>query len=366
MNNSDSVINLASALASHPRASLYENATPLQPLARLGAKLGIELWVKRDDVFSLAMGGNKVRQLEFYLGDALRQGADTVLVTGAVQSNFVRLMAAAARVLGLQPVVQLEKRVAREDQAYLASGNVLLDKLFGAQIHYFDEGENEQAADANLEVIARKLQQDQRKPYVIHLGLDHPPTGGLGYVQGGLELSQQLTQRDLKATHLVVASGSGLTHAGLLVAMRALQPKINVHGICVRRDVSLQHLRIAQRCAEIEQLLDLQSVVTDSSVLVDDCVLAPGYGQLNAETAEAIRLAAEYEALLVDPVYTGRSLAGLIHKVRSGQIHQGETVVFVHTGGTPGLFAYQHDVMQALNDAAQTPSVVDASAYAQN
>jgi len=286
-----------------------------------------------------------------------------VLITGAIQSNFVRLTAAAARILSMQAIVQLEKRVDRHDDAYLSSGNVLLDRLFGAEIHYFDLGEDEQAADANLEAIAQKHIEQGGRPYVIHLGTDHPPVGGLGYVQGALELSTQLRSEHLTPQHLVVASGSGLTHAGLLVGSRALLPMLRVHGICVRRDARQQRQRIYKRSQEIEQLLKIDSVVMPDDVRVDDCVLAPGYGHLNAETAEAIRLAARDEALLVDPVYTGRSLAGLIHLVRSGQIARGDEVVFVHTGGSPGLFAYQSDVMLALESSSRPPQVVDQTQY---
>jgi len=354
---------LQAALAAHPRASLSDGATPLQQLPRLGDRLGIRLWAKRDDTFSLAFGGNKIRQLEYYLGQAVQAGADRVLITGAVQSNFVRLTAAAARILSMQAVVQLEKRVDRHDDAYLSSGNVLLDRLFGAEIHYFDLGEDERAADANLEQIAQQHIKQGGRPYVIHLGTDHPPVGGLGYVQGALELSTQLQNEQLTPEHLVVASGSGLTHAGLLVGCRALLPILKVHGICVRRDAQQQQQRIRKRSREIEQLLKIDSVVTPDDVHVDDCVLAPGYGHLNAETAEAIRLAAQDEALLVDPVYTGRSMAGLIHLVRSGQIARGDDVVFVHTGGSPGLFAYQSDVMLALESSSSPPRVVDQTRY---
>jgi len=354
---------LQRALSLHPRAALSDGPTPLQLLPRLGDRLGIRLWAKRDDTFSLAFGGNKVRQLEYYLGQAVQAGADAVLITGAVQSNFVRLAAAAARVLSMRAIVQLEKRVDRDDEAYLSSGNVLLDRLFGAEIHNFDLGEDEQAADANLERLAEKCKQQGSKPYVIHLGIDHPPIGGLGYVQGALEIADQVDAEKLTPEHLIVASGSGLTHAGLLVGCRAILADLKVQGICVRRDAQLQQRRIQQRAQEIEQLLDIDTVVTPDDINVDDCVLAPGYGHLNAETAEAIRLAALDEALLVDPVYTGRSLAGLIHLVRSGQIAKGTDVIFVHTGGSPGLFAYQSDVMLALDCSASPPAVVDTNSY---
>ena len=346
--SASAVEQLSQALTEHPRAALADVETPLHELPRLGSRLGIRLFVKRDDNFTLAFGGNKVRQLEYYFGQAQRARADTVLITGAVQSNFVRLCAAAARQLDMEPVVQLEKRVSRDDPPYLTSGNVLLDKLLGADIHYFDEGEDEQAADANLEHLATNLRGQGKHPYVIHLGIEHPPIGGLGYVRGALETSAQLIAAGIKAQHLVVATGSGLTHSGILVGCTRLFPETTVHGICVRRDAAIQRDRIGRRAAEIEQLLGLDAVVDDNSIVVDDSVFAPGYGRLNAPTAEAIRLAARDEALLLDPVYTGRAMAGLIARVRRGVISAGSTVVFLHSGGTPGLFAYQADVLASL------------------
>ncbi len=185
----DSIKSLIPGLAAHPSVTLFETATDLHALPRLSEKLGINLWVKRDDGLPLGMGGNKVRQLEYYLGPAQEQGADTVLITGAIQSNFVRLCAAAARKLGWHPVVQLEHRVPNDDPLYNTSGNVLLNQMFGAEIHHFAEGEDEAAADANLDRLADIHRQQGRNPYVIHLGIDHPPFGGLGYARAAAETS---------------------------------------------------------------------------------------------------------------------------------------------------------------------------------
>ena len=323
-----------------PRVRLGHIPTPLDAAPNLGAALGIELRIKRDDCTGLAFGGNKVRQLEFYLGDARARGADTVLITGAVQSNFVRLAAAGARQMGMDIHIQLEERVDDADDLYRASGNVLLDRLLGATLHSLPAGEDE-AADAALERLARSLAGEGRKPYVIHLGVDHPPLGGLGYVLAAEEVMEQARARGFGFDGVVCASGSALTHAGTLVGMRAIGETMPVHGICVRRDVSLQRPRVANRAAELAAMLGRTDLVLDESdVDVSDEVYAPGYGKLNDAVREAISMAARLEALLLDPVYTGKAMAGLIAHVRSGRIRAGSRVLFLHTGGLPAIFAY--------------------------
>ena len=324
-----------------PRIRLGHVPTPLDPAPNLGAALGIELWIKRDDCTGLAFGGNKVRQLEFYLGEARARGADTVLITGAVQSNFVRLAAAGARQLGMDIHIQLEERVDDTDDLYRASGNVLLDRLLGATLHSFPAGEDEAAADAALERLARSLADEGRKPYVIHLGVDHPPLGGLGYVLAAGEVMEQARARGFGFEGVVCASGSALTHAGALVGMRAIGETMPVHGICVRRDVSRQRPRVARRAAELAEMIGRTDIALDQSdVDVSDEVHAPGYGKLNDAIREAISMAARLEALLLDPVYTGKAMAGLVAHVRSGRIRAGSRVLFLHTGGLPAIFAY--------------------------
>ena len=328
-------------LQEHPRVDLGLTKTNIDPLNRLGDELGISLATKRDDTLNLALGGNKVRQLEYYLGPAEQMGADTVLITGAVQSNFVRLCAAAARKMGWHPVVQLEDRVPSTDPAYNNSGNVLIDRMLGADIHYFPEGENEAAADANLDAIAADLQTKGRTPYVIHLGTDHPPLGGLGYALCAVETYVQLQQAGQQVDHIIIPSGSSLTHAGFLAGARAIGWDVPIHGICVRRGVELQQPRVLQRTREVMAMLGNRTEITSDDVIVDDTVLAPGYGQMNDAVMEAINLAARREALLLDPVYTGRAMAGLIHLSRQGVIAQGQSALFIHTGGLPALFAYE-------------------------
>ena len=328
-------------LQEHPRMDLGLTRTNIDPLKRLGGELGISLSTKRDDTLNLALGGNKVRQLEYYLGPAQQMNADTVLITGAVQSNFVRLCAAAARKLGWHPVIQLEDRVPNTDPIYNNSGNVLIDKMLGAEIHYFPEGENEAAADANLDAIAADLKTKGRTPYVIHLGTDHPPLGGLGYALCAVETYVQLQEAGQPVDHVVIPSGSSLTHAGFLAGARAIGWEVPIHGICVRRGVEPQKPRVLQRTREVIALLGDVAEIGEKDIIVDDTVLAPGYGQLNDEVMEAINLSARLEALLLDPVYTGRTMAGLISLVRRGVIEPNQSTLFIHTGGLPALFAYE-------------------------
>ena len=323
-----------------PRVRLGHAPTPLEPAPRLGTALGIELWVKRDDCTGLALGGNKVRQLEFHFGEAQARGADTVLVTGALQSNLVRLAAAGARRLGMDTHIQLEERVDGADDLYRASGNLLMDRLLGAVLHSFPVGEDETAADASLERLARGLADEGRRPYVVHSGPGHPPLGGLGYILAAGEVVAQARSHGIGFDAVVCASGSALTHAGTLVGLRALGETTPVYGICVRRAAVPQRARAAQVAAKLAALIECSAVFDAGGVEVCDTVLGPGYGKLNDAVREALALAARHEALLLDPVYTGKAMAGLIAHVRSGRIAAGSRVLFVHTGGVPAIFAY--------------------------
>ena len=334
-----------------PRARLGHAPTPLEPAPNLGAALGIELWIKRDDCTGLALGGNKVRQLEFHFGEARARDADTVLVTGAVQSNLVRIAAAAARKLGMEAHVQVEDRVEGMDGVYRASGNLLLDRVLGATLHPFPEGEDEAAADAAMEARAAALAAKGRRPYVVHSAPGHPPLGGLGYVLAAGEIAEQARALDMRFDAVVCASGSALTHAGLLTGLRALGEPVPLLGICVRRDAASQAARVSEVASALAATIDRPDAFDESGVEVSDAVLAPGYGQLNDAVREALALAARHEGLLLDPVYTARAMAGLIAHVRTGRIAAGSRVLFVHTGGQPALFAYGESLGPWLSEA---------------
>jgi D-cysteine desulfhydrase family pyridoxal phosphate-dependent enzyme len=322
-----------------PRIRLAAEPTPLERLSNIEAEIGgPRLYVKRDDAQPLAFGGNKVRQLEFYFGDARAQGADTVLITGAVQSNFCRLCAAFAARLGMECHIQHEERVSKNDPLYRNSGNVLIERMLGAKLHSYPHGEDEAGADARLEELADELRARGRLPYVIHLGAGHPPLGALGYVAAARELAGQLSALDIAPGAFVVPSGSGATHSGFLFGLRALGIGTPVLGVCVRRSAELQHPRIVTRCGEIAALLGVPSPVTGEDVQVTDAFLAPGYGQINEATRDAILTGASREALMLDPVYTGKAMAGFLDLARRSSVNQ--TLLFLHTGGTPGIFAY--------------------------
>ena len=338
-------------IARFPRVRLGHMPTPLEPAPNLGAALGIELWIKRDDCTGLALGGNKVRQLEFHFGEARARGADTVLVTGAVQSNLVCIAAAAARRLGMAIHIQLEDRVKGAGDLYCASGNLLLDRVLGATLHAFPEGEDEAAADAAMERRAAALAAEGRKPYVIHSAPDCPPLGGLGYVLAAGEVAEQAGDLRIGFDAAVTASGSALTHAGLLVGLRALGERVPVLGICVRRDGGRQGARVAQVGSGLAAMIGWPDAFDAGEVEVCDAVLAPGYGRLNDAVREAMALAARHEGLLLDPVYTARAMAGLIGHVRSGRIAPASRVLFVHTGGQPALFAYGESLGPWLSEA---------------
>ena len=338
-------------IARFPRVRLGHAPTPIDPAPNLGAALGIDLWIKRDDCTGLAFGGNKVRQLEFHFGEARARGADTVLVTGAVQSNLVRIAAAGARRLGMDIHIQLEERVDGGGETYRTSGNLLLDRMLGATLHPFPEGEDEAAADAAMERRAAALAAEDRRPYVIHSATGHPPLGGLGYVVGAEEVVEQARAPGMRFDAVVCASGSALTHAGLLVGLRALDERAPVLGICVRRDAVSQGARVAQVASALAAMIDCPAAFDAGDIEVSDAVLAPGYGRLNEAACEAMALAAGHEGLLLDPVYTGKAMAGLIAHVRSGRIAAGSRVLFVHTGGQPALFAYADSLGSWLSEA---------------
>jgi len=336
-------------LSDFPRIELAHRPTPLEPMPNLSRLLGgPSLLVKRDDCTGLAMGGNKVRQLEFYFGDAVEKGATTVLITGAVQSNYVRTVAAAAAKLGLGCHIQLEDRVPGMGEVYHGSGNVLLDRLLGAHLHTYPEGEDEAGADRALAGIAAKLKERGERPYLIYLSEEHEPLGALGYVDAAAEIMRQAEQMQVSLTTIVLASGGGATHAGMLVGLRDLgRDDIAVHGICVRRGRDAQRERIVRVVRKTEELLDCVGVVRENEVLVNDDFLGTGYGRPTESGTEAMLLVGRTEGLLLDPVYTGKAFAGFLDLVRRGAVGS-EPIVFLHTGGTPALFAYGPEVLEAV------------------
>jgi len=332
-----------------PRVQLALLPTPIEPMPNLSKALGgPSLFVKRDDLTGLALGGNKARQIEFYFGEAIAKKSNVILITGAIQSNFVRSVAAAAAKLNMDCHVQLEERVPNIDATHRTSGNVLLTKLFGATIYTYPDGEDEIGADQNINKIAEGLRKQGRIPYIIPLAPGHTPLGALGYIVAAQEILDQLRKSGQIIDEIVVASGSASTHAGILYGLRALENQIPVVGICVRRSKEIQAPRVLARCSELSELLGTPEYVTTDDIILNDVPLAPGYGLLNPLTIEALNLAASLEGLLLDPVYTGKAMAGVIDRVRTNAYDNSVNILFLHTGGQPALFAYESELTAAL------------------
>lgn len=324
-----------------PRVILAHTPTPIEKLANLTHELGgPEIWVKRDDCTGLAFGGNKARQLEYYMGEAIRKGADTILITSAVQSNYLRSAVAAARKYGMDVEVQLEERVPDRPDEYYRSGNPYLMRLMGAKMHSYPEGEDEEGADNAMFERAEVLIKQGKNPYVVPLAGHHIPLGAFGYVDCSEELLEQINAQNIDFDLVVTASGSGTTHTGLVAGLKARDSNIPVYGICVRRDKNAQFERVLSKTKLVAEMIGWDGEIVAGDINLTDATLAPGYGQVNAAVEEAIDLAARYEGLLVDPVYTGKALAGLIHLIRSGEISDKKRLLFIHTGGTPALFGY--------------------------
>ena len=316
------------------RLELLGGATALEKLERLSAWLGRDIYVKRDDTTPLAMGGNKLRKLEYLAADAIAQGADTLVTAGAIQSNHVRQTAALAAKLGLGCVALLENPTGTEDPNYLGNGNRLLLELFDAKVELVD---NLDDADDQLQALAVRLHASGRKPYIVPIGGSNA-RGALGYVRAGLELAEQITRSGQTFAGVVLASGSAGTHSGLGLALADVLPQLPVIGVTVSRTDEAQRPKVqglAERTAEL-----LQVALPDTfRVELWDEYFAPRYGEPNAGTLAAIRLLASHEGLLLDPVYTGKAMAGLLDGIARQRFDEGP-LIFLHTGGAPALFAY--------------------------
>jgi L-cysteate sulfo-lyase len=326
-------------LARFARARFAHLPTPLEPAPRLSAELGVDLWIKRDDCTGLAGGGNKTRKLEFLLGEALEQGADTLITQGAVQSNHVRQTAAAAASFGMACRVVLENRTGNQAEDYLWSGNVLLDRLLGARIRTVEAGSD---MNAEMALDAEEVRAAGGTPYVIPGGGSNA-VGALGYVDCALELAAQANDEGLVIDRIVTATGSAGTHAGLVAGLAVSGADIPVLGIGVRAPKQKQEENVFNLAVETAALLGHRERVSRDMVVADCDYVGAGYGLIDQGVADALALAARTEGLLLDPVYTGKAMKGLIALARQGAF-EGQTVVFLHTGGAQGLFAYQSEM----------------------
>lgn len=332
-------------LARFPRVRMFPTPTPLEKLENLTRELGgPEIWIKRDDCTVVATGGNKVRKLEYLMGEALAQGANHIVTQGAVQSNHVRQTAAVARRFGMACTALLEHRVETNDRDYLTSGNVLLDRLFDCEIEYRPSG-----LDMNAEAEAKgaALRAEGAKPYVIPGGGSNR-VGALGYVGCAQELMQQADEMGLRIDRIVTATGSAGTHAGLVVGLQGCNAGVPVLGIGVRNPKPVQEANVHRLAEATADYVGVTGGIPRAAVEANCNYIGPGYGMPTPGMTEAVLMLARLEGVLLDPVYSGKAMAGLIDLIRKGQFGKAERVVFLHTGGAVGLFGYQGTFEQAM------------------
>ena len=324
-------------LARFPRIRLGHFPTPLEPMDNLTRLLGgPRLWIKRDDCTGLSSGGNKTRKLEYLMAEALAQKADTVITQGATQSNHARQTVAAAAKLGMQSHILLEDRTGYTQFNYVENGNVLLDRLHGATVERRAGGSDMQG---EMEKVAKQLESTGRRPYVIPGGGSNP-VGALGYVNAALELVNQSVELGLRIDHLVHATGSSGTQAGLVVGLQAMQSKIQLLGIGVRAPKDKQESMVYDLACRTWAHMKLKGDLDRTSVLANCDYVGDGYGVPTPAMVEAVNLLAKTEGILLDPVYSGKGMAGLIDLIRKGQFAKDQNVVFLHTGGSVTLFGY--------------------------
>jgi len=331
-------------LARFPRIFTAHLPTPLEPLERLSRELGgPDIWIKRDDCTGLSTGGNKTRKLEFLMAEAVAQGADTVITQGATQSNHARQTAAFAAKLGIACHILLEDRTGSNNANYNGNGNVLLDQLHGATISKRAGGSDMQA---EMEKLGDKMRAAGRNVYIIPGGGSNP-TGALGYVNCAYELVGQANDRGLVIDHIVTATGSAGTQAGLITGLKAINAQIPLLGIGVRAPKEKQEESVFNLARRTAEKLGCPGVVKREDVIADCDYVGAGYGVPREDTLEAISLFAGLEGILLDPVYSGKGAAGLIDYCRKGRFKAGERIVFLHTGGSAALFGYDSVLTQA-------------------
>ena len=324
-------------LSQFSRRRYTVGVTPIEKLQRLSALFdGPTIYCKRDDLLGLAGGGNKTRKLEFLMADALAQKADTIITCGAVQSNHCRLTLAAANKEGLACHLVLEQRVPNSYSRNAGGNNLLFNLLGVEEVHIVEGGTN---MLAKMEAVADHLHAQGRRPYIIPGGGSNA-IGGLGYVACAQEMMQQLFEMDLKIDAIVCTSGSAGTHAGLLTGIIGNNAQIPVIGIGINRKKDEQRLAVYELSKKLSEKLGLKETPTFEDVVVFDDYIGEGYSRVTEGMLDAVKLLARTEAILLDPVYTGKTMAGLIDLLHKGFFKTMKNILFLHTGGAPALFAY--------------------------
>lgn len=330
-------------LARFPRRRYTEGYTPIEKLPRFTEALsGPDIYIKRDDLLGLTAGGNKTRKLEFLVADALAQGADTLITCGAVQSNHCRLTLAAAVKEGLQCRLVLEERVPKSYNPD-ASGNNFLFRLLGVEKIKVVPGGSDMMKE--MQSVADELTAEGRKGYIIPGGASNP-IGTTGYAACAQEIVNQLFEKEIQIDYIVCASGSAGTHAGLVTGLYGSNSNIPVIGVNVSRKKDEQEELVYGLVQKTATHIGIKSTIPREAVTCLDEYVGPGYSLPTPEMVEAVRLMARTEGILLDPVYTGKAMAGLIGLVRKGFFKKTDSVLFVHTGGSPALYAYMPTILE--------------------
>jgi L-cysteate sulfo-lyase len=356
-------------LASFPRCPVSSGPTPLERMENLSREFGANLYIKREDMTGLAFGGNKARKLDFIMADAIRKGATSIVTWAGVQSNWCRQVAAAARKFNIKPVLLLFNREGLPSEI---DGNLLLDHLLGADVHVTELSADQDMSDIDglrpiLDDIVEKERVAGRRPYVAPIGGSltggsmTEPLGAIAYVNAMVEILDQADALKLRIDYIVSASGSGSTHAGLITGAKLLSPDTRIIAISVGHSSDKMAYLVKQIALEALQVLGCDAQIGGHEVIVRDQYFGLGYGLLNPETVRAMRMVAEVEGILLDPVYSGKAMVGLLDLLDQGYFTRGKNIVFVHTGGTPALFPYREALLGTSRDALERSNLSVAS-----
>mgnify|MGYP002632055807 CR=1 FL=1 len=334
-----------------PRVELCASLpTPLQEMSRLSERLGVRLLVKREDQTGLAFGGNKIRNHEFIFGDIVAQGCDAVITTAGVQSNMCRATAAAASRLGMSCVLLLRGSGDEAEQ-----GNLLLDQLLGADVRFIQTDDPyDKRVPGWLDEVREELMAKGHKPYVLHLTGETSTLAVCAYVSGAEELAAQFREMDCVPEWVYVTTGSGITAAGLALGFKHLGLPTRVVGISSNSSSTFLAERMVQYAGRASNRVGLTTHLDARDFDVLDAYVGPGYGKGYPEVFETIRMVAREEAILLDPVYTGKCMTGLIDQVEKGHVNKGASVVFLHSGGGPNLFAQSEELLTGVSKSGAT------------
>ncbi|GAA5316542.1 MAG: aminocyclopropane-1-carboxylate deaminase/D-cysteine desulfhydrase family protein [Candidatus Pelagadaptatus aseana] len=330
-------------LPNPPRIKLAQTPTPLQFLPRVSENLGIDIWIKRDDMTGSLLSGNKVRKLEYTVAQAQAEGCDTLITCGGLQSNHCRATAAVGAQLGLKVVLLL--RGPADD----IDGNFLLDNLLGADITVLNASEDHRRLPELMQQKAEQLRKQGHQPFIIPVGASDG-IGLWGYLNAAAELKQDLSREGLRPSHIVCATGSAGTQAGLTLGAHIHGLPCQVIGMAVCDDEAYFQQKVRADIQQWQQHSGVELDLNQLEILVDDKYIGPGYAKAGPEVFATIAWLAKTEGILLDPVYTGKAFHGLVQEIRSGRFRDSNAIVFVHTGGTFGVFPYRHKFTAEYTD----------------